>query len=128
MKTSRNTPQKRIIMQALMQADHPTASELYESIRKDNGAISRATVFRVLSQFAESGKVLKLNVTDGTARYDPCTTPHAHLICCACGKVADAESEEFKKLADKKQIDGFEIYTSRIEFIGLCKNCKAKLN
>ncbi len=128
MKNLRNTPQKRIIMQALMQADHPTASELYAIIHEKYSSISRATVFRVLSQYAESGSILKLNLSDGSTRFDPCTTLHAHLVCINCGKVSDAECDDFKKIAVGKEIDGFEIFTSRLEFTGICKACKAKLN
>lgn len=128
MKTTRNTQQKQIILQALMQADHPTATELYESIHERYPVISRATVFRVLSQFAESGKINKLSLSDSSARFDAYTAPHAHAHCLGCGRVFDVYRPELDELTAKIGLDGFSVVSSRIEFTGYCKNCRGEKN
>lgn len=121
--SQRNTKQKKIILEALKCADHPTATELYERVKNDNPSISRGTVFRVLSQFAESGVINKLNLSDGSARFDAFTSPHAHARCIYCGRVFDVSDEEIARLFSKKDADGFEIYSVNIDFTGCCPDC-----
>lgn len=45
-----------MIKDALMRLDHPTASEVYEYIRKIYPNISLGTVYRNLGVMAESGR------------------------------------------------------------------------
>ncbi len=123
MKTVRNTRQKKIIYDALVSADHPTATELYESVAGET-SISRGTVFRVLSQFAENGEVKKLSFPDMPARFDATITPHAHLCCVRCGKVFDIFDEEIDRTFSKKYSGDFEIYSADVEFTGCCPECK----
>ena len=122
--TPRNTKQKKIIMDALRCADHPTATELYETVKAENPSISRGTVFRVLSQFAQSGEITKLCFADSPARFDARLTPHAHAHCIYCGKVFDVFDEELSSALHKKQAGGFEIYNASLDFSGCCPDCK----
>lgn len=124
MAVQRNTKQKKIIYDALRCADHPTATELYEAIHAENPSISRGTVFRVLSQFAENGEAVKLSLSDSSARFDAFTHPHAHAHCIYCGRVFDLADKDVAPLFEKKSTGGFEIYSARIEFSGCCSDCK----
>jgi Fur family peroxide stress response transcriptional regulator len=126
MKTTRNTQQKKIIKDALTCLDHPTASELYESIHKDYPAISKATVFRVLSQYADNGDVLRLTLFDSSTRFDYNTKPHVHAHCSVCGRVFDVWNDEFNSLLNIKSVEGFEVTLCNIELNGICKDCKNK--
>ena len=128
MENKRNTEQKRIILDALMQADHPTASELYEQIKGDNPRLSRATVFRVLGQFADDGVVRRLNLLGSDTRFDARTTPHAHCHCLHCGKVIDIFEGDFSPVLHTDMIDGFKILSTEIEFSGICRQCLSKEN
>lgn len=111
-------------MDALRCADHPTATELYEIVKRDNPSISRGTVFRVLSQFAENGEAVKLSLSDSSARFDAYTNPHAHAHCVHCGRVFDLTDGDLAPLFDKKRTGGFEIYSVSVEFTGCCPDCK----
>jgi Fur family peroxide stress response transcriptional regulator len=106
--------------------DHPTASELYESIHPDNPAISKATVFRVLSQYADSGKILRLTLEDSPTRYDYNTTPHVHAHCNICGRVFDVWDDKYNSLLTVPSVEGFEVTSCNIELNGICKDCKIK--
>ena len=117
--------QKKIIMDALRCADHPTATELYATVRAENPSISRGTVFRVLSQFAQSGEVLKLSFSDSPARFDARLCAHAHARCIYCGKVFDVFDEDLSPAFAKKSSGGFEIYSASLEFSGCCPDCKS---
>lgn len=108
-----------------MCADHPTASELYERVRQENPTISRATVFRVLSQFAANGTVKRISLDGHDARYDAKMAPHAHLCCAHCGRVFDLVSEELTALLNAKECCGYKVYSAELDFVGVCKNCNS---
>ncbi|MFQ7079625.1 MAG: transcriptional repressor [Christensenellaceae bacterium] len=54
----RQTRQKSIIYDALKTLDHPTATEVYGYVHERHPSVSRATVFRVLGGFAQTGRAL----------------------------------------------------------------------
>jgi Fe2+ or Zn2+ uptake regulation protein len=117
----RNTEQKKIIYDQLTCADHPTASELYDALHDENPKISRATVFRVLLQFANHGEVMRIDLGDGEARYDFRTTPHAHFRCTSCGKIYDV-MQEIPSITDQA-LEGFVVNSSELCYRGICRNC-----
>lgn len=119
----RNTKQKKIIMDALMCADHPTATELYEIVHRDNPSISRGTVFRVLSQFAESGAVNKLSFPDCSTRFDATVTPHAHAHCVYCGRVFDITDDDIAAICGRRSLGGFEVFSVSVDFACRCPEC-----
>lgn len=123
MKQERNTKQKKIILDELIAAGHPTATELYERVYAINPKISRATVFRVLSQFAEGGAVRKISITGSDARFDATTVPHGHMMCLNCGTVKDVFLDDFKKALCVEELNGFKVYTADLNYVGVCKNC-----
>ena len=126
MENKRNTEQKRIIYNALMLADHPTASELYEKIREDNPHLSRATVFRVLAQSAENGDILKVHLCGTDERYDATIMPHAHVRCVYCGKIKDVSMPWMGEIFGTKEAEGFEIFSAELDFSGCCPDCAVR--
>jgi Fe2+ or Zn2+ uptake regulation protein len=128
MENNRNTEQKKIIYNELVKAGHPTASQLYEIIHENNPTISRATVFRVLSQFAQSGRVRKLEFLGSDTRFDASTFPHAHCHCVSCGAVCDVSESSLSGLLNVHYINGYKVYSTEIEFNGLCPDCQRKNN
>lgn len=120
----RQTKQKRIIFDALKALDHPTATEVYRYLHERYPSVSRATVFRVLSSFAESGKAGKLKMAGCDARYDYRIERHYHVRCKRCGKVADIAMTEFPLNEAVTENRGFLIDGFRLEFFGLCPDCR----
>lgn len=125
MKKQRNTAQKRIIMGALECADHPTATELYEDVHAVNPHISKATVFRVLSQYAENGEIRRLHLPGTDERYDATMTPHAHMRCAICGRIEDVSFPGLENILGASELEGFEIYSAELDFVGRCRQCAA---
>ena len=121
----RQTKQKSIIYEALCSLDHPTATEVYSALQETNPTISRATVFRVLSGFAEGGKALELRMAGSDVRYDFNTMRHYHVHCKDCGKVADVELSWKARLPKvmTKEGEGFTVEGYSVEFIGRCPTC-----
>ena len=77
----RQTKQKQIIYDALKTLDHPTETEVYGYVHENHPTVSRATVFRVLSGFADNGRALELRAAGNEVRYDYNVEPHYHAHC-----------------------------------------------
>ena len=125
----RQTKQKQIIYEALKTLNHPTATEVYGFVHNAYPTVSRATVFRVLGGFADSGRALELRSAGNEVRYDYNVAPHCHGRCTVCGKLADLEVEGLPKGGVKATAyDGFEVQSYALEFFGVCKECNESCN
>ena len=88
--------------------------------------VSRATVFRVLSGFASSGKALELRMANSDVRYDYNTATHYHVHCIGCGRVADVSMEKSEKIPKVRIESGeeFSVEGYSVEFYGWCESCQ----
>ncbi len=127
MTARRNTKQKSIILDALRRLNcHASASMVYEEVRKEYPTISRATVFRVLSEAAKDGYLLRIHFTGEDDRFDITLKPHYHISCMKCGYVADVALAGMNNPeAYVSDSEGFSIESHNLEFIGVCPKCKA---
>jgi Fur family ferric uptake transcriptional regulator len=122
----RITRQRRVILEELHRdSQHPTASEIYELVRRRLPRISLGTVYRNLEMLGEHGLIQKLDVGGTQKRFDGITNNHYHLRCLRCGSVQDAPLEPMMDLEEivRKRTD-FEIEGHRLEFVGLCLKCR----
>ncbi len=121
----RQTKQKQIIYEALKTLNHPTATEVYGYVHNAYPTVSRATVFRVLGGFADSGRALELRSAGSEVRYDYNVKPHCHGRCLLCGKVVDLEVEDLPSVGVKtRNCKGFEVESYAVEFFGKCEECR----
>ena len=121
----RQTKQKQIIYDALKTLDHPTATEVYGYVHENHPTVSRATVFRVLSGFADNGRALELRAAGNEVRYDYNVEPHYHAHCNKCGRVADICVEGITKGGLKMTMAGdFTVEGYSVEFFGVCGSCQ----
>ena len=49
---------------------HPTAEDVYASLKQENPRLSLGTVYRNLSQLAERGEINRLKMPNGGDRFD----------------------------------------------------------
>ncbi len=126
MAIERKSRQRDAILNELCsRCDHPTAKELYASVRKSIPNLSLGTLYRNLSQLEENGMVLR--IPDGLIdRFDGNVSPHAHFKCCSCGKIYDLMSFKNDSLTFSDEIISEVISYSLIAF-GKCKDCN-KIN
>lgn len=121
----RNTAQKSFIFDYLKSVKtHPTAETVYKEIRRKLPNISQGTVYRVLNNFKEKGKILAID-TKENVHFDADISDHAHFICEKCGNVFDIYDECSKcgVLKNKKTKVG-RITGYKINFYGICKKCR----
>lgn len=127
MTTSRKSKQRDAIIENLLSRyDHPTAEEIYFSLRETMPNISLATVYRNLCLLHNEGKIKAINAPDAV-HYDGQMTNHRHVICTECGKVFDIDIEVGDELIElaRQNFDG-SIDDCKVIFYGQCKNCKTK--
>lgn len=122
MAIERKSKQREAIITELQgRYDHPTAMELYLSVREKIPNLSLGTLYRNLSQLEECGMVLR--IPDGsTDRFDGNVNPHAHFKCSSCGNVYDLMSFKNDTITFSDEIVGKVTNYSLMAF-GLCKNC-----
>ena len=125
----RQTKQKQIIYDALKTLNHPTATEVYNYVHEAYPTVSRATVFRVLSGFAASGKALELRSAGSEVRYDYNTHAHCHARCLDCGKLVDVDVQGFEPSGVQASAhESFDLSGFQLEFYGKCESCKVVEN
>ena len=124
----RLTTQRQIILEELSKVKtHPTASELYDMVRKRLPRIGLGTVYRNLELMAENGMILKLEVGGTQKRFDATTETHYHIRCNGCGKVDDIDTPVMDELVrEAAQATSYEVIGHHVEFSGLCPSCAKK--
>ncbi|HEU68612.1 MAG TPA: transcriptional repressor, partial [Candidatus Acetothermia bacterium] len=81
------TPKRHEVLEAIQgRTDHPTAEDVYHSLREQGSRTSLATVYRALRVLAEEGFVREVHGL-GPDRFDPVRKPHYHLVCRRCNRV-----------------------------------------
>jgi len=125
LKKERMTAQKSFIFGYLKSVKtHPSAEIVYKEVRKKIPNISQGTVYRVLNSFKERGEIQAID-TKNTTHFDADTSDHAHFICEECGNVYDVINEcSDCGILKNKKIKVGKINKYKINFYGICKNCK----
>jgi Fur family peroxide stress response transcriptional regulator len=117
------TPQRLFLFRVLESAtSHPTAEELYETLRHELPTLSLGTVYKILNELVDLGELATVDSGDGLTRYDPNTVPHAHLRCIQCGAFQDC-SLELLGVKIPENINGFVVTSQRIVLEGYCATC-----
>ncbi len=123
------TPQRLAIVDILAKSEgHPSVENIHTRIKKDFPTMSLATVYKNIVLIKSLGEVLELGFPDGSNRYDGNKPyPHPHVICIKCKKIVDPNLVSLDEM--KKEIaleTRFEILNHRLDFFGICSDCKAE--
>ena len=126
----KSTRQRDRILEIFVAAGrHLSAEELYLLVRKTDGGIGYATVYRTLRLLADAGLAHERRFADGIIRFEYAATEghHDHLICTRCGRIIEFENEQIEALQEivaKK--NRFLVQSHRLELYGLCELCRKK--
>jgi Fe2+ or Zn2+ uptake regulation protein len=125
---NRRSKQREAIVRVLNGSkSHPTADWVYEQVRKEIPSISLGTVYRNLKMMKEQGEILELGTAGGLGRFDGNSQNHYHFRCDRCGRVYDID-EPIDRTIDQRvaETTGFKISHHRLEFRGLCNDCRVE--
>lgn len=127
----RITPQRLAVLRVLAGSEgHPSVEGVYETVRRDFPTTSLATVYKTVHLLKQINEVLEIALPDGSNRYDGNKPfPHPHLICVRCHKIMDPDlgflKDMTREVADET---GFDILAYRLDFFGICDDCKKEEN
>jgi Fur family transcriptional regulator, ferric uptake regulator len=77
-----------------------TTRDIADILRAQGRATGTASVYRAVELLHELGLIQRLDVGDGTARYEPSHPSghhHHHLVCEHCGRVTAFEDERLER-------------------------------
>ena len=108
--------------------NHPTAEEIYMSLKLRNPNISRGTVYRNLNLLVDKGFVNKISNSGKSDKFYYVCDKHSHAICKICGNVFDFQIliDDNIKNAIKTQTE-LEEFSNEFTVYGICKTCKKKI-
>ncbi|MBK7092536.1 MAG: transcriptional repressor [bacterium] len=124
----RITHQRTEIFKALLKhADHPTAENVFNQVRKHLKSISLDTVYRTIATFEEYGLIKRVHHIDNATRFDTNTEDHHHLVCSKCNKIEDFYWSDFDQMKTPKSISHWSnIAVKHVVIEGLCASCQSK--
>lgn len=119
------TKQRELIIAAVQgSCTHPTADEVFQSIRAQLPTISLATVYRNLGILSEQGVIRKIEIPDGRDRFDCCLADHDHFLCRSCGRLWDFQlAHPLVELIPPET--GFQVQDYALVVRGTCRECAA---
>ena len=105
---------------------HLSAEDIYRALMEQHEEVGVATIYRVLTQFEESGIVNKLNFENNQAVYELSNVEHHdHLVCVKCNTIIEFQDDVIEQhqlqIANKH---GFQLTDHSLYLYGLCKTCK----
>ena len=120
----RPSVQRIAVMRYLLKnLTHPTADEVFESLRKQIPTLSKTTVYNTLKLFVENGAAIYVGIDEKNARFDGTTHPHAHFRCKGCGCITDITIDP--DIILPKEFHGI-IDETHFYLKGYCEKCKKK--
>ncbi len=124
----RLTPQRLAICRHLAASRaHPSPGQVYEQVRREQPAISLATVYNTLEVLRDLGEIIEIPSGTEGVRYETDLSPHANLICVGCGRIVDLPLDCLE-VADAaiRAVSDFDLRRLRVDGFGLCAGCKSQ--
>ena len=101
--------------------NHPTASEIYNELRKQYPTISQATVYSTLELLKKVGQIHELSIRGNKACFDPMGEPHYHLFCRRCRRVLDVRLS--CPPLKGASLEGHRVEAVQFYLYGVCADC-----
>ena len=123
----RLTPQRQLVLEAVDALGHATPEEIAARVRQTARGVNISTVYRTLDLLEELGLVTHAHLGHGAPTYHVAgSQTHLHLVCHACGTVAEESAAVVDELARRVAArHGFVLDTGHLAISGLCARCAA---
>lgn len=109
--------------------EHFSADELWERLRRKQGPVSKATVYRTLSLLVQKKIVEEHDFGRGQKYYERLAERphHDHLICVHCGRIIEFGDPEIERLQEEvARRENFVIAYHSHKLFGACSRCHHK--
>jgi Fur family peroxide stress response transcriptional regulator len=122
----RVTPQRAAVYEQILGSkEHPSASMVFEQVRRQFPEISLDTVNKTLKTIAELGLARTIPSSGGAKRFDSDLACHHHFQCVKCGKIVDFGCSAFENVKLPREIlEEFTVITKTLYVQGICKKCR----
>jgi len=102
---------------ALTTADHPSADEVWERVRRTFPMVSRATVYNTLNLFVDKGLLQALVLAEGKVVFDPKVDRHHHFVDEDTGAIHDVPWEALQ-VKNVEGLRGFDVRAYQVVLRG----------
>ena len=123
----RLTPQRLAICDLIFDNEnHPSAEDIYLSIKEKFPTISLATVYKAFTLLKNENLVSEITV--GTfSRFDPKKNVHINIICPVCNTISDLETSSVKDFYNIIENElGGGIIDQQFNIFKKCLKCESK--
>ena len=126
----RYTKGRRAIVEALLRHGRPLG---ISEIEDDAPDVPRSSAYRHLADLQEIGAVRAVSATGDFTLFElseDLTEHHHHLVCIACGKVADVTPTPAFELVVNEMMaalsaqTGFDVLSHTLDVSGHCRDCR----
>lgn len=104
-----------------------TAQGIFDLLRSAGSGVGLASIYRTLDQLSTDGFVQKVELGDGTTRYEPAQIGghhHHHIVCDNCGKVDAFEDDRLEQaLRRVERQTGYAVAAHDVVLRGTCGDC-----
>jgi Fur family ferric uptake transcriptional regulator len=104
-----------------------TAQDIEAALSDQGRTVGRASVYRVLDLLAQHRLVQRLEMGDGTARYEPVVPGgdhHHHFLCDRCGRVVPFDDPDLERSIDQLATRlKFDVQEHDVLLHGACERC-----
>jgi Fe2+ or Zn2+ uptake regulation protein len=122
------TSQRRAVLDALKEfKGHPSAEEVYLTVKKKNPKVALGTVYQALSVLEKIGLICAKRWSESPVRYDLNTVPHHDIRCTKCEAVEEIPGVDLGDLYDAvRDNTAYEVTDTTLVIEGVCPSCRAR--
>jgi Fur family ferric uptake transcriptional regulator len=121
----RLTAQRQLVLEAVHELGHATPDQVHARVAAVAAGVNITTVYRTLELLEELGLVTHAHLSHGAPTYHAVgSEQHVHLVCRACGAVAEVPSRTLAALAEALESErGFLVDMGHVALFGVCASC-----
>lgn len=120
------TGPRMVLLEALEQdRSHPTAEQLYETLRPQHSSLSISTVYQTLAAFLRTGLCRRVSAAGDRLRVDGTPQDHDHAVCRGCGTIFDIDRQLLPLPTPPDHLPhGLTVTGLRVEYEVICAACR----